>query len=35
MLGLMIGARLVLAGNDFAFLMAGARTQAEAVRALL
>jgi 2-keto-3-deoxy-L-rhamnonate aldolase RhmA len=30
-----IGARLILAGNDFSFLMAGARSQATAVRALL
>jgi len=29
-----IGARLILAGNDFSFLMSGARAQAAAVRAL-
>jgi 2-keto-3-deoxy-L-rhamnonate aldolase RhmA len=28
------GIRLVLAGNDFSFLMAGARAQAAAVRAM-
>jgi 2-keto-3-deoxy-L-rhamnonate aldolase RhmA len=28
------GVRLVLAGNDFSFLMAGARNQASAVRAM-
>jgi len=30
-----IGARLILSGNDFSFMMAGARNQAAAVRALL
>lgn len=29
-----IGARLILSGNDFSFMMAGARSQATAVRAL-
>lgn len=29
-----MGARLILSGNDFAFLMAGARAQASAVRAM-
>jgi 2-keto-3-deoxy-L-rhamnonate aldolase RhmA len=29
------GVRLVLSGNDFSFLMAGARAQATAVRAML